>query len=117
MTGSSSWIRKERRLAIYIRSGFICAYCGKGLKDCKPNEMGLDHLEDLVDDGGHVGANNESSNLVMSCTRCNSQRVNREWRNYAPAGAQDRIESIRYQALNMDLARAIIAGTAVWADR
>lgn len=116
MTGSSSWIRKEKRVALYIRSGFTCAYCGRDLKDARPEEMGLDHLETLPN-GGHVGANNEPSNLVMVCRRCNSQRGNREWRDYAPAGSQDRIEAVRYLPLNMDLARAIIAGTAVWADR
>lgn len=32
MTGSSSWIRKERRLAIYIRDSFCCQYCGRDLR-------------------------------------------------------------------------------------
>ena len=117
MCGSSSWIRKERRLAIYIRDGFTCCYCGKDLANVSPREMGLDHLEDLVDGGGHKGANHDGTNLVTSCALCNSQRGARDWRNYAPGGAAERIEAQRYMPLNLVLAKAILAGTAEWADR
>ena len=117
MTGSSSWITKQRRLAVYIRDRFVCAYCGRDLRGCEPREMGLDHLEDLVDGGGHKGANHQSSNLVMGCRRCNSQRGSRPWRDYAPAGAEDRIEATRYLPLNMPLARSLIESGTMWSDR
>lgn len=48
MTGSSSWITRERRLAIYLRDAFVCQYCGRDLAAAKPAEMGLDHLENYA---------------------------------------------------------------------
>lgn len=117
MTGSSSWIRKERRLAIYIRDRFTCCYCGRDLRDARPVEMGLDHLEDLVDGGGHKGANHASTNLVTACRSCNSARGARPWREYAPGGAQERIEAQRYLSLNLVLAKALLADGAKWSDR
>ena len=44
-THGSKWIRKDKRLAIYLRDGFMCCYCGKDLHHAKPEEMGLDHLD------------------------------------------------------------------------
>jgi len=117
MTGSSSWCGKSKRIALYIRSGWSCGYCGKDLKGLKPEEMGLDHLEDLIDGGGHKGANHAATNLTMCCRRCNSQRGARSWRDYAPAGAQDRIDVIRMLPLNMELARALIKNGTQWSDR
>ena len=117
MTGSSSWITRERRLALYIRDGFCCQYCGKDLRGAQPREMGLDHLEDLVPGGGHAGANHKSDNLVTVCRSCNSQRGARPWREYAPGGAVERIEAQRRASVNLALAKGILAGTAVWADR
>jgi hypothetical protein len=79
--------------------------------------MGLDHLEDLVPGGGHKGANNDASNLILVCRRCNSQRGARAWRDYAPAGAQDRIDAIRQQPLNIALAKGLMASGTKWSDR
>ena len=117
MTGSSSWIRKERRLALYIRDTFVCQYCGKDLADAKPVEMGLDHLEDLVDGGGHKGANHDSTNLITVCRSCNSARGARPWRDYAPGGAQERIEVQRSKPVNVELAKALLDENTNWSDR
>ena len=45
---SSSWITKVRRLAIYLRDGFRCAYCGADLSQVAPRGLGLDHLTPRV---------------------------------------------------------------------
>jgi hypothetical protein len=64
---TKNWIRKDKRLAIYLRDGMACAYCGAGM------EMGamltLDHLI-CVSHGGSNGENN----LITCCHTCNSTR-------------------------------------------
>lgn len=111
MTGSSSWITKTRRLAIYIRDGFTCQYCSKDLRSAKSVEMGLDHLEDLVNGGGHKGANHASTNLVLVCRCCNSSRQDTPLATFAAKfdGAAERIEIQRNAFVNIELAKAIIA--------
>jgi len=103
---------------LYIRSSWACAYCAKDLKDAAPREMGLDHLEDLVNGGGHKGANHAVTNLVTCCRRCNSSRQATPWRTFAAQfpGAVERIEAQRLAPVNMELARAIINGTTDWSD-
>jgi 5-methylcytosine-specific restriction endonuclease McrA len=101
----SSWIRKNKRLALNLRDGFKCAYCGKDLKDSSPRDVTLDHLLPRS-----CGGSNEATNLITACLRCNSQRGNRPYADYATGGAIDRIEQLRYSPLNMVLANAILAG-------
>jgi len=58
----SKWIRRETRVAIYMRDSLTCVYCGihmiSGVK------FSLDHL---YKEGG-----NGPQNLVTACQRCNS---------------------------------------------
>jgi 5-methylcytosine-specific restriction endonuclease McrA len=103
----SKWITRERRLALYIRDGFACAYCGTDLRNARPAEVTLDHLVCRVSGGG-----NESANLVTACRSCNSSRGDRSYEDFAPGGAQDRIAHLIAQPVNIELAKAIIAGTA-----
>jgi hypothetical protein len=102
---SKEWITKTRRLAIYLRDGFSCAYCGRDLTSAEPWEVTLDHLVPQTN-GGHHG----ESNLVTACARCNCSRKHRPWRSFAPAGAVDRILRLRRRRLNLPLARAIRRG-------
>lgn len=62
-----NWIRKEKRLAIYLRDGLACCYCGAAVEDGA--KLTLDHIKPH-DHGG----SNEPSNLVTACHRCNSAR-------------------------------------------
>lgn len=103
----SKWIRPEKRLAIYIRDGFACAYCGTDLRTAAPEDVTLDHLRCRVH-----GGNNEAGNLVTACRACNSSRGDRPWRIFATGGAVLRIQRQRRRVLNLALAKAIIAGTA-----
>jgi 5-methylcytosine-specific restriction endonuclease McrA len=98
-----SWISPSRRLAIYIRDGFCCLYCGRDRR--RANDLTLDHLT-CHEDGG----TDAPSNLVTACRSCNSAKGCKRWRKYAPAGAIQRIINARRRRLNMPLARAIIAG-------
>lgn len=103
----SRWITKERRLAIYIRDGFACAYCGKDLRHLSARNTTLDHLIPRCD-----GGNNKNENLITACLTCNSGRRDKSYAEYATAGALIRIDKLRLEPINLPLAKAIIAGTA-----
>jgi hypothetical protein len=69
------WITRKRRMAIYHRDGFCCAYCNE------PAEQGthltLDHVKPLEHGGSH-----KSGNLVTCCLSCNSRKQDltiRQW--------------------------------------
>lgn len=106
---SGCWIRKEKRAAIYERDGWECVYCGRGPRD--PRRMNqaavilsLDHLIPRSE-----GGSNDATNLVCACHSCNSSRGNRNWREYATGGAQERIEWLVQQKLDLELGKAIVA--------
>jgi len=63
----SKWIRKDKRLAIYLRDGLACAYCGAAAEQGRP--LTLDHLLPCSKGGG-----NHEGNLVTCCGTCNSRR-------------------------------------------
>lgn len=108
---SSKWIRREKRIAIYIRDGFRCCYCGTDLSNATNREMGLDHLKPQCD-----GGSNDATNLVTACLACNSARQHRPWWTYATPGARKRIMRNRRRKLNMELAKAMLNGDVAWAD-
>lgn len=102
---TSSWITRKRRLAIYLRDEFTCAYCGKDLHGAKPTDIGLDHLIPRIDGGG-----NETANLVTACRPCNSARQDTPWTKYATGGAKLRIRKLIRRKLNTALAASILTG-------
>jgi len=61
----SSWIRKEKRWAIYRRDAYVCVWCGKG-----DMMLTLDHL--FVK--SHRCRDNHERRLVTACLPCNSRR-------------------------------------------
>jgi len=65
-----NWIRKDKRLSIYIRDGFACPYCGSTIED--GITLSLDHIIPY----SHGGSNNEG-NLITCCGKCNSARQDR----------------------------------------
>lgn len=70
-----NWIRQEKRLAIYLRDGLSCVYCGASVETGA--QLTLDHLRPH----SKLGSNHES-NLVTCCKRCNSSRGNRAVRAF-----------------------------------
>lgn len=64
----SKWIRKEKRLAIYMRDGFRCIYCNRHFERMK-DRLQLDHLIPWS-----KGGTNDESNLVTCCKPCNVAR-------------------------------------------
>jgi 5-methylcytosine-specific restriction endonuclease McrA len=95
----SGWITPLRRLAIYLRDGFACAYCGTDLHDVAPRLVTLDHLRPQIDGGTH-----HERNLVTACLACNSRRQSHSWTRFAPPGAVARITRNRRRKLNRALA-------------
>jgi hypothetical protein len=75
-----NWIRQEKRLAIYLRDGLACAYCGDSVENGA--KLSLDHLTPHS-----KGGSNHESNLVTCCTRCNSSRADRPVATFAAAVA------------------------------
>ena len=76
-----NWIRQEKRLAIYLRDGCACMYCGATIEDGA--KLTLDH----VSPHSHGGSNSER-NLVCCCARCNSVRQDRPAADFASDVAQ-----------------------------
>ena len=75
-----NWIRQEKRLAIYLRDGLACAYCGSSVEEGV--QLTLDHVKPHS-----KGGSNEATNLVTACSRCNSSRGDRPVATFARAVA------------------------------
>lgn len=65
-----NWIRPAKRLAIYLRDGMACCWCGDSVENGA--KLTLDHLRPYSKGGSH-----HETNLVTCCSRCNSSRGNR----------------------------------------
>lgn len=99
----SKWIPPVRRLAIYLRDGFVCQYCGTDLHESPAREVTLDHLAPQCRGGTH-----HARNLITACLSCNSRRQHTPWRQYAPEGAVARILRTVRRVPNLELARAVL---------
>ena len=73
-----NWIRQEKRLAIYLRDGLACAWCGDSVENGA--SLTLDHVIPHSN-----GGRNHESNLVTACERCNKSRGVRNIREFAQA--------------------------------
>lgn len=75
-----NWIRQDKRLAIYLRDGMACVWCGAAVEDGA--RLSLDHVKPHVE-----GGDNHESNLVTCCCTCNSSRQDRSVEDFASAVA------------------------------
>ena len=75
-----NWIRQEKRLAIYLRDGVACVWCGDSIENGA--SLSLDHLTPHS-----KGGSNNEANLVTACDRCNKSRGNRSVAKFAAAVA------------------------------
>ena len=76
-----NWCRQSTRLAIYLRDGLACVWCGATVEDGA--KLTLDHLTPHVS-----GGMNAPTNLVCACHRCNSARGARSVPAFARAVAE-----------------------------
>ena len=67
MSASGSWIRQDKRLAIYLRDLCTCVYCGR--KVIPGVDATLGHVVPRVS-----GGTNHETNLVTACLSCNSAK-------------------------------------------
>ena len=72
------WISQEKRLAVYLRDGLCCCWCGYAIED--DVLLTLDHLICRCE-----GGSDKARNLITACTRCNHNRGNRPAKEFAVA--------------------------------
>ena len=77
-TQGSKWIRRSTRLAIYLRDGESCTWCGSAVEDGA--SLTLDHIRPYSRGGSH-----HASNLITACAACNTARGARSAAAYAAA--------------------------------
>ncbi len=70
----SGWCRDNKRIAIYIRDGWKCAYCGNVYDR---GFLSLDHIHAI----SH-GGTNDAENLVTACRACNEKKSDRPFESY-----------------------------------
>jgi len=80
-TQGSHWVRPSTRLAIHMRDGLACCWCGHAVEEGE--RLTLDHLRPYS-----RGGSNAPANLVTSCAHCNSARGTRSVAAFARAVAE-----------------------------
>lgn len=101
-------VRKDLRLAIYLRDSFRCVYCCCDLHGAHPTDITLDHVVAESD-----GGSNEPSNLVTACRHCNSSRQDKPLARFCGPETRSDIRRLTRRSISRyrRLAKAIIAGT------
>ena len=114
-------ISKPKRLAIYLRDGLACVYCGEDIEGGA--KLSLDPLKPYS-----TGGSNESSNLVTACLRCAPARGTRSVRAFCrtvaaylnrSATAQEIERNVRNAAgrkIDLPAAKALIERRGSWAE-
>src|SRR5262245_21577559 len=78
---NGKWIDADRRLAIYLRDGCACVWCGASVE--QGAQLTLDHVVCREHGGSH-----HASNLITACLGCNSRRGARTVQQFARAVAE-----------------------------
>ncbi|MCY4059327.1 MAG: HNH endonuclease signature motif containing protein [Gammaproteobacteria bacterium] len=107
-----NWIRREKRLAIYLRDGLACVYCGDTVED--EARLTLDHVKPYC-----KGGCNHETNLVTACHRCNSRRQDRPvatfinavagYMNAEPAQILRRVRNAQRRTIDVAEAKSILS--------
>jgi 5-methylcytosine-specific restriction endonuclease McrA len=96
MTAKHIKISKTDRLAIYLRDGMSCAWCGSSIED-EGIILSLDHVKPQIENGDST-----ASNMITACRKCNSVRGSRSVRSFAH-------DSAKYANLDANETMAYIA--------
>mgnify|MGYP001580416909 CR=1 FL=1 len=106
----SNWIRREKRLAIYIRDNWRCVYCDKDLQNVRSaKNRQLDHVNPV-----HNGKpDNSSTNLVTCCEACNQRKNGKNlWSFVKDVARLDYIIVQRNKSIDVRAAKLILYGDA-----
>lgn len=100
-------IRKDKRLAIYLRDAFTCLYCLADLHGAAPFDITLDHIKTSAD-----GGSNSETNLVTACRGCNCERQDKPLACFAGIETRKHIYRNTRRSLRRyrTMAKALIAG-------
>lgn len=100
-------VRKDLRLAVYLRDDFRCIYCQADLRDAAPFDISLDHLICAAD-----GGSNEPSNMVTACRHCNCSRGDKPLNRFCGPETRQHIRrnTARSIAKYRTMAKSLIAG-------
>ena len=82
-----NWIRQSTRLAVYLRDGLACAWCGHAVEEGA--RLPLDH----VTCHAH-GGSDRPANLVTCCDVCNASRGSLSARRFASRVAIETGEAV-----------------------
>ena len=100
-------VRKDLRLAVYLRDDFRCLYCLADLRDADPRDITLDHLTPHS-----KGGSNEAGNLICACRSCNCSRGDQPVSRFASPEARKHIARNKARKIRRyrDMAKALIDG-------
>lgn len=107
-----NWISQHKRLAIYLRDGLACAYCGAGV------ETGIKLALDHIVPRSQPGSTHKATNLITCCMKCNTARGDRDVSVFAARVAEriggeaqeiiGRVERQRTAPLDTETARRMM---------
>jgi hypothetical protein len=105
-------IRKTKRLALYLRDSFTCAFCELDMRGMDARLITLDHIKPRA-----KGGTDDPTNLVTACLRCNCVKKDADLTAFC---GKDKAKTIRKMA-KVDLgpfrvqANAILKGLGGYA--
>ena len=103
----SNWIRRDKRLAIYLRDQFQCVYCHRNLANAPARKRTLDHIIPVA-----RGGTNDAVNLCTACTTCNERKSNKTaWEYITNPATAERLRHLIATPINRTLAKAVLTGT------
>lgn len=100
-------LRKDLRLAIYLRDSFRCVYCCRDLHGAAPMDITLDHVKANAD-----GGSNSPTNLVTACRSCNCSRQDKPLAKFCGPETRADVKRLTSRSIRKyrTLAKAIING-------
>ena len=98
-----NWLRPEKRIAIHIRDGWKCVYCGMCLKEVAKGVRQIDHLIPVA-----CGGDNSAANLVSACAWCNNAKSDEPFTEFVGRAIQNRICRLIAKPLDMPRAKALL---------
>lgn len=110
---NTDWIDQTTKLAIYLRDGVACVYCGKGGEEPE-TVLTLDHVRPRS-----RGGSDEAENLVTCCHTCKQARGARELQAFCrtagefyqidPEAVERHVRNCRQRQLPLARAKAMTA--------